>query len=340
MLFAVAVTCHACGESLEDDARFCGMCGAVLADANFGRVIAGRYLLKQRIAAGSLGVLYRAEQRGTRRQVAIKLLPDTALRDPQTIERFHREGQVLCSLRSQHSITTYEFDREPDGTLYIAMELSPGRSLARVLRDDGPLEWPRVLRILLGLCDSLGEAHAMGVIHRDLKPENILVEERPANRQFVKVSDFGLARVLSANLRISPIGQAVGSVEFSAPEQLLDRPIDARADLYGMGVLAFLLITGMHPFHAARTFGDMVAAHVQVPAPALSSLRPDVSPDVDALVSRLLEKDPARRYPDATALAAQIQLILSGAPPEPGATIPTLEGEEDTFLAEIPKPRS
>jgi serine/threonine-protein kinase len=338
MLPSVSTRCHTCDESLEDDARFCGMCGASLVDENFGRSIAGRYVLQQRIGAGSLGAVYRAEQIGLRRRLAIKLLPDSAQRDPTAAERFRREGQVLVSLRSQHTVTTYDFDREPDGTLYIAMELSSGKNLAHVLRHEGPQPWQRVLRILQGLCDSLGEAHALGVIHRDLKPENILLEERAANRQFVKVSDFGLARVLSTKPRISPVGQSVGSVEYSSPEQLLDRALDRRSDLYGLGLLAFLLITGVHPFHTARSFGDMVAAQLSTPARALSALRPGVPPDVDALIACLLEKDPNRRYPDTATLAAQLGLLLTGVPPEPGATVRTDEGEEDTFIAETPKP--
>jgi serine/threonine-protein kinase len=281
--------------------------------------------------------VYRAEQVGLGRKLAIKLLPDSAQRDPLAVERFRREGQVLVSLRSQHTVTTFEFDRDSDGSLYIAMELSPGRSLAQVLRQEGAQPWERVLRILAGLADSLGEAHALGIIHRDLKPENILVEERATNRHFVKLSDFGLAKVVGANLRLSPVGQNVGSVEYSSPEQLLDRAIDGRSDLYGLGVLAYQLITGAHPFRDSRSFGEMVAAQIsKVPAP-VRSLRPEVPADVEALLACLLEKDPARRYPDAQTLAAQLGLLLTGIPVEPGATIRTDEGEEDTFIAETPK---
>ena len=339
MLVGVSTRCHRCGESLEDDARFCGVCGIALADENFGRTIAGRYVLRQRIGAGSLGAVYRAEQLSNGRRLAIKLLPDSAQRNPLAAERFAREGQVLVSLRSQHTVTTYEYDREPDGTLYIAMELSPGKSLARVLQDEGPLPWQRVLRILLGLCESLGEAHALGVIHRDLKPENILVEERATNRSFVKLSDFGLAKVLAANLRLSPVGHSVGAVEYASPEQLLDRSLDGRSDLYGLGVLAYHLLTGTHPFGASRTFGDMVAAHLQTQPAPLRERRADIPADVEALIACLLEKEPDRRYPDTATLAAQINLLLAGVPAEPGATIRVDEGEEDTMLAEVPKPR-
>ena len=334
------IACDRCGERLDAVARFCGACGAEIRDPNIQRTVAGRYVLRERIASGSLGIVYAAEQIGVGRKVAIKMLPADSNRDVQTVERFRREGEVLCKLRSPHTVTTYEFDREPDGSLYIAMELSAGQSLAHVLRREGPMPWPRVMKVLQGLCDSLGEAHAMGIIHRDLKPENILVEERATNRQFVKVSDFGLAKVMAANLRISPVGQNVGSIEFSSPEQLLDRPLDARSDLYGLGVLAFLLISGVHPFAEARTFGEMVASHIQKMPPRLTAVRPDVPPDVEALIACLLEKDPNRRYPDTATLSAQLGLLLTGTPPEPGATIRTDESEEDTLMADMPvKPK-
>ncbi len=331
----MTIRCQRCGAQLEAAAKFCGVCGATLADPNVGRMIAGRYTLQERIGSGSLGIVYRAEQLSLGRRVAIKLLGAGA--DPATAERFRREGQVLCKLRSAHTVTTYEFDREPDGTLYIAMELSAGRNLAEVFRSEGQLAWPRVLRILSGLCDALAEAHALGVVHRDLKPENILLEPRPANRDFVKVLDFGLARVLPEDSRLSPPGQTVGAVEFSSPEQLLRAPLDARSDLYALGVLGYLLTTGRHPFHDARTFGDMVAAQIhRVPAPA-SSLFPDVPADVDTIFARLLEKNAVRRFPDAPTLAHMINLVLVAPAPDGGDTIRESPGEEETVLAPVPK---
>src|SRR5262249_42610556 len=122
----VFIRCQNCGAQLELDARFCGVCGSELADPNIGRVVARRYTLRERIGAGSLGIVYRAEQLNTGRKLAIKLLPPDAKRDPQIAERFRREGEVLSRLRSAHTVTIYEFDREPDDSLFIAMELSPG----------------------------------------------------------------------------------------------------------------------------------------------------------------------------------------------------------------------
>jgi serine/threonine-protein kinase len=336
------VRCHRCSAELQVDASFCGMCGATLVDSNVGRVIARRYVLREKIGAGSLGMLYRAEQIGLGRKLAIKMLAADARRDPQVVERFRREGELLCRLRSAHTVTTYEFDRDADGSLYIAMELPAGRTLAEVIRGAGLLDWVRTLRILAGLCDSLAEAHALGIVHRDLRPENILLEDRPGTPDFVKVLDFGLAKMLPGNMYSSPPGETIGAVEYASPEQLLMRPIDARSDIYALGVLGYLMITGRHPLHDARTFGDLVAAHIhRVPAPA-SSLRSDMPPDVDAVLARCLDKDPERRYPDAPALAAMIGVVLAGVPRDTGDTVrepDRLSGEEDTVFAGRPKPK-
>ncbi|HUJ61142.1 MAG TPA: serine/threonine-protein kinase [Kofleriaceae bacterium] len=328
------IRCQRCGTELEADARFCGACGATLVDPDLGRVIGQRYALRERIGGGSLGVVYRAEQLGTGRKLAIKLLADAA-RDPATAQRFRREGEVLCRLRSPHTITTYEVGAEDDGALYIAMELSPGVSLAELLRGEAPLPWPRALRILADLCDALAEAHALGVIHRDLKPENIMVETRPNRSDYAKVLDFGLAKVVAENARLSPPGQTIAAIAYCSPEQLRREPIDGRSDLYALGVLGYTLVTGHHPFPAARSYGDLVAAHLQLePAPAA-----DVPPEVDAILACCLAKQPARRYPDAAALAATIGVALAGAPADAGDTIrePPAHGDEDTVLAETPK---
>jgi len=335
------ISCSRCGERLDALAKFCGACGTAIHDPNLERVIAGRYVLRERIASGSLGIVYRAEQIGLGRKLAIKMLPADAYRDREVVERFRREGHVLCQLKSPHTVTTFEFDREPDGSLYIAMELISGASLADLLRREGPLDWARALRIMHALCDSLGEAHELGVVHRDLRPSNVLVEQRAGARDFVKVTDFGLAKLLAAPITISPVGQTVGAVEYCAPEQLSGRPLDGRTDLYALGVLGFLMVTGRHPFADARSYGDHVTAHVQRMAPVPSSVRRDLPPEIDEILGRCLAKLPEQRYPSASALAATIGVALSVRPnDQSGNTIqePSLPLEEDvTALGPMPE---
>ena len=334
------IRCPSCGESLASDARFCGVCGTKLPDPNIGRVVGGRYVLRELIGSGALGFVYRADQLGLARKLAIKILPADPTRDPTVVARFRREGSVLVNLRSPHTVTTYEYDTEADGTLYIAMELSPGRSLASVIAAEGALDWRRVLHILRGLCDSLAEAHQLGVVHRDLRPANILVEMRPTHRDYVKVTDFGLAKVITDSNTPSPtpVGKTVGAIQYASPEQLLSKPIDGRTDLYALGILGFLLVTGHHPFETARSFGDLVTAHIRTVPPRASLLRGDVPPDVDEILARCLEKDPARRYPDAQALGSTIAIALANIPPQQGDTIPSNPGEEDTMMGAIPRP--
>ncbi|MGE0397487.1 MAG: serine/threonine-protein kinase [Kofleriaceae bacterium] len=336
------IVCRHCGERLDDDARFCGGCGAALEDAIIGRIVGNRYRIIERIGVGSLGIVYRAEQVGLGRKLAIKLLSPESKRDPTTVERFRQEGAVLARLRSPHTVTTYEVGTEPDGSFYIAMELSVGRSLGRLLHEQGPLSWERVLRIMAGICDSLGEAHELGVIHRGLSLETVLVETRGMNRDFVRILDFGLAKLVASDVRLSPVGQTVGAVEYSSPEQLLREPVDARSDLYALGVLGYVLVTGAHPFQAARSFGDMVAAHIKRTPPPASTVVEGLPAEVDAILSRCLEKKKERRYPDALALAGSIGVALSTLAANQGDTMPEPEidldaeidmGEEDTAIA-------
>ena len=328
------IRCPRCTEELDVTARFCGACGATITDPNIERVIAGRYVLKERIWGGSIGIVYRAEQRGVGRKIAIKLLPSDSATDPLLVARFKREGEVLCRLRSQHTVTTYEFDREPDGTLYIAMELPVGRSLADICAREGALEWRRALRILGHVCDSIAEAHTLGIVHRDLRPENISVAISADGRETAKVLDFGLAKLLYADITLSPVGQTTGAIEYLSPEQLRSQLIDSRTDVYGVGILGYRLVTGRHPFHQARTYGDMVAAHINVVPPLASTLRPDVPPGVDFILQKCLEKNPEQRFPSAAMIERLITIALA---PTAGDndTIRT-EGEEETDFAEVP----
>jgi serine/threonine-protein kinase len=328
------IRCPRCNEELDVTARFCGACGATITDPNIERTIAGRYVLKERILGGSIGIVYRAEQRGVGRKIAIKLLPSDAATDPLLIARFKREGEVLCRLRSPHTVTTYEFDRDPDGTLYIAMELPSGRSLAEICAREGALEWRRALRILGQVCDSIAEAHTLGIVHRDLRPDSIVVGMSADGREVAKVLDFGLAKLLYADITLSPVGQTTGAIEYLSPEQLRSKPIDSRTDVYGVGILGYLLITGRHPFQQARTYGDLVAAHLNVVPPLASTLRPDLPPGVDFILQKCLEKDPEQRFPSAAMTERLITIALNPTNPE-NDTLRN-EGEEDTALADIP----
>ena len=186
--------------------------------------------------------MYRGVQLATGRKVALKLLHPEMTKDENLVARFRREGMVLCNLRDAHTITTYDFDQTPDGTLYIAMELLEGKSLHQIFHEQAPLEWKRVFKILSEMCSSLAEAHAQGIVHRDLKPENIYLESRPGNPEFVKILDFGIAKVMRGDTidpqspQLTATGQTLGTLEYMSPEQLMGKPLDGRSDVYALGV--------------------------------------------------------------------------------------------------------
>jgi serine/threonine-protein kinase len=253
------------------------------------------------------------------------------------VERFRREGAVLCQLKSPHTATTYEFGQDPDGALFIAMELVTGIPLEQIIRASAPMPWTRALSIIRDLCDALGEAHTLGIVHRDLRPASILIETRSSNADFVKVLDFGLAKLFGEVTTMTPVREDSRAIAYTAPEAFNSKQLDGRADLYSLGVLAYYMISGQHPFQDARSYGDLLAAHLTRVPPPMSTLTLEVPRDVDALVATLLEKDPARRYADAGSLAASINLLLSFAVQASTDTIPAPDlGDEETSVAPIP----
>ncbi|HEU4614938.1 MAG TPA: serine/threonine-protein kinase, partial [Kofleriaceae bacterium] len=153
--------------------------GAKGDDIYLDAVLNNRFKVESKIGEGGFGAVYRGVQLATGRKVALKLLHPEMTKDENLVARFRREGMVLCNLRDAHTITTYDFDQTPDGTLYIAMELLEGKSLHQVFHEQAPLEWKRMFKILIEMCSSLAEAHAQGIVHRDLKPENVYLESRP-----------------------------------------------------------------------------------------------------------------------------------------------------------------
>ncbi|MCX5744130.1 MAG: serine/threonine-protein kinase, partial [Proteobacteria bacterium] len=259
----------------------------------------GRYRIESKIGEGGFGAVYRGVELATNRPVALKLLHPSMATDQTLVARFRREGMVACNLHDPHTITTYEFDQTPDGTLYIAMELLAGQSLHQVFRAQRTLAWPRVFKILVEMCSSLREAHAQGIVHRDLKPDNVYLEVRPGNPEFVKVLDFGMAKVALGDgadpnaQKLTVMGQTLGTLEYMSPEQLMGaQQLDGRSDIYALGVLAYELITGRLPFPDIKQPVALMMAQLQQTPPLPSTVNPDgnIHPDVDAVIMRCLDK--------------------------------------------------
>ena len=299
-----------------------GLKPRVREDPFLGVVLNGRFKIESKLGEGGFGAVYKGTQIQSGRKVALKLLHPEMTRDENLVARFRREGLVLCNLRDPHTITTYDFDATPDGTLYIAMELLEGKSLHQVFHSEAPIAWARVLKIVSQMCSSLGEAHRQNIVHRDLKPENIYLENRGGDPEFVKILDFGIAKVMRGDNSVDPqapqltaTGQTLGTLEYMSPEQLMGKQLDGRSDVYALGVLMYELLTGRLPFPDAKGPAALITAQLkQTPKPP-SSVHPqgEITGGVDRIVLRALEKDKNHRFQDVGALAAACgECIASG----------------------------
>ncbi|NUO51356.1 MAG: serine/threonine protein kinase, partial [Polyangiaceae bacterium] len=220
--------CPSCGLRAKVDSAYCAECGFPIgqlrgekADPLIGRTLAGGYRIVDRIARGSMGEVFRAEQANLGRAVAVKVMSPTLVADPQMVSRFHNEARAASSLNHPNCVRVYDYGETPDGRPYIVMELLQGQELAALLARDRQPPVSRVLDITLQVLSALDEAHGLGVVHRDLKPENVFVLPQRGGGDLVKVVDFGLAKLKSNSRATSGSGLVFGTPEYMAPEQAM-----------------------------------------------------------------------------------------------------------------------
>lgn len=316
-----------------------------------GRTIAGRYEIIKRIGRGGMGVVYLAQQSTLSRNVVIKVLAPNLVDDPNALARFEREARGLSRLQHPNVVTIFDFGR--DGELaFIAMEYVQGETLSRFLKRTGPLPLRDFLAIAAQILKGIGEAHKLGLIHRDVKPANIMLCELEGEPNFVKILDFGLAKLVQSPVEVTKEQHLVGSAAFLAPEQILNGVSDPRSDVYALGVLFTIMLSGRRPFEAAND-AILLYKHVNEEAPPLATLLPkesDVPPAIAALVDQCLAKNPDNRPQDANALlsafAGLVTTPLGRAPwgsaeftPVPAAPRPSLDTDDDDVEATTLRPR-
>ncbi|HVJ16854.1 MAG TPA: protein kinase [Polyangiaceae bacterium] len=242
-----------------------------------GELVGGRYHVTSVLGEGGMGVVYLAEQRmgdGVRK-VAIKTLHRDLSSDPSLVARFQRECSTVVSLEHPNTIRLYDFGATADGTLYMAMEFVAGRPLSGLI-EEGALPAERAVNILRQLCGALGEAHARGIVHRDLKPENVLLSQHGGEPDFVKLLDFGIARTMdatgSSKEKLTQPGMVLGTPQYMSPEQFSGKEVDARSDVYSLGVMTYEMLTGRLPF-AAESPVEWAMKHLtEEPAPLEDSI--------------------------------------------------------------------
>ncbi len=276
----------------------------------------GRWVLTTRIGKGGMGEVWRAHHAVIARPAAVKVirsswLVDTALVDRATVlVRFEREARAIAELRSPHTVELYDYGIADDGSLYYAMEFLEGLDLETLVKDHGPLPPARVVHLLRQVCDSLAEAHQAGLVHRDIKPANVIAVGRGLDHDFAKVLDFGLVKVVAGERPaddVTAAGEVVGTGAFMAPEMAAGRPdVDARADIYSVGCLAYWLLTGK-PVFDVEGGNSVLYAHMRTPpSPPSERTERAIPPELEAVVMECLAKERAARPATARALAERL----------------------------------
>src|SRR3989440_8881466 len=274
---------------------------------------AGEYLILGTIASGGCGTVYTAEHRVLGRKAAVKVLHSQLASSPEMVERFVREARVVNRIRHPNIVDIYEFGELPDKRPYFVMELLGGPSLATIVERRGRLTAAQALSYLEPVCDALRAAHTACVVHRDLKASNVAVV-KDGDPPRVKLLDFGIAKLVRTapgERGLTAVGQRIGTPYAMAPEQIRGGASDARVDIYALGVLLYQLLTGRYPFISGDPV-EMERLHVEAPPPRPSAMAP-VSPDVDAIVLRCMEKDATRRFPDVSAFVDALRAAVKGA---------------------------
>ncbi|MBI2894049.1 MAG: protein kinase [Deltaproteobacteria bacterium] len=333
--------CPACGAENQSDNAFCGACGSaidtsrartvteqhqrpsvdspssiseVVGDPLVGQVIADRYRILELIGRGGMGVVYKVEHVGMGKLMAMKLLHGELSRDREIVKRFKREAQAASLLKHINTVSIFDFGRA-DGLMYLVMEYIDGVDLGRMIRTMGPLPQARVAGLIAQSCGSIAEAHECGIVHRDLKPENMLVSQTRDKHDFVKVLDFGLAKLRESEhqLEITSAGSLIGTPYYMAPEQIRGETVDGRTDIYALGAMMYKTLSGSPPFSASTPVG-VLTRHLTEQVVPLAERFPElgISEEVDRIVLKAMAKKPSDRFQRVDEIRDDLVAYLDG----------------------------
>ena len=280
-----------------------------------GEVVGGKYVVERVIGVGGMGVVVAAHHQHLEQTVAIKFLRREAAKDEMAVARFLREARAVIALQSEHVVRVMDAGRLEDGLPYLVMEYLKGEDLDQLLAQKGHLPLPEAVEYMLQAMEAVADAHAAGIVHRDLKPSNLFLTRRPDGSPHLKVLDFGISKAFDATGAKQPsltvTSMTLGSPLYMSPEQVRSsKTVDARTDVWALGVIAYELLAGIQPFEAETVTGLCAKIVADEPVP-LRSIRPEVPATFDAIVGKCLEKNPAARYQSVIQLAAALRPFAS-----------------------------
>jgi cytochrome c-type biogenesis protein CcmH/NrfG len=314
--------CPTCGVRYAESERFCPKDGMALQQPTgastdlVGSVIADRYHILKRLAAGGMGRVYLAEHVKMGRQCAIKVLHPSMAADAEAIARFNREAANASRIDHPNVAAIYDFGETPTGLLYLAMQYIEGQTLAEVIAANGALPTWRAADIARQAAEGLHAAHTLGIVHRDLKPDNIMLTAGADGVERAKVLDFGIAKSTSERANgLTKSGVAVGTPEYMSPEQLAGEEVGVPSDVYSLALVAYTMLTGKLPFPEASTRTSIVMRLTEAPR-SLAESRPDVAwPDeLEAVLRRALDREPSKRHATARDFAYALQAATATMP--------------------------
>jgi eukaryotic-like serine/threonine-protein kinase len=320
--------CPTCGASYSPDNLFCPLDSAPLRLSGdeaelIGSILAGRYLISEQLGVGGMGTVYRAQDVRLQRRAAIKVLHAGLTRDPEALARFSREASNASQISNSHVVQVYDVGEIEGGAPYLAMEFVPGSSLRKLLDREAPLTPSRAASLIGQIARGLDAAHRIGIVHRDLKPDNILMTEDEAGEEVAKVADFGISKAIRDDSQhITRTGYVTGTYEFMSPEQVTGGATDQRSDVYALGLIAFLMLTGKLPFPGSTAEHSMLLRLTEPPR-TLRNMRPETTwpEELQRVLDSALAREPGGRCGSAGQFARDLAAAVDAWQP-PAAVAP------------------
>ena len=320
--------CQGCGAEHSSWGGKCPNCGtsetirlAPATDRMVDRVVKGKFKIIRKLGQGGMGAVYLAEQLGIGHRVALKFLKAEFSSDVEIARRFLNEAKSYARVAHPNAVALHDFGQDEEGNLFIAMEYCEGVDLKKVIAEQGRLPLIEAIEIVLQVADVLANAHEKGVIHRDLKPENIMIR-RGIRGVHAKVLDFGIARLMDAGTKLTVAGAIAGTPRYMSPEQVEGKEVDARADVYSLGVVLYESLTGHQPFDGT-TITEILRKQVTQPLPSLATSVPELDyPELEAVLQRACLKPVDARWPDMISFASALSQAI---PTQAHLSLPPLQ---------------